>query len=170
METIWTIGHSTRSLDELLSLLKAYSIELLVDVRSLPGSRKFPYFNKENLEVELPVKGILYEHFADLGGRRRARKDSHNIAWHNASFKGYADYMETPQFLDSLESLKDISRKKKTCIMCSEAVWWRCHRSMVADILKAQGWTVNHIMSLTKFKEHIFTAPAKIVDGKLSYH
>lgn len=170
METIWTIGHSTRSLHEFLELLKAHSIELLVDVRSLPGSRKFPHFDKENLEIELPADGILYEHHTNLGGRRRARKDSKNIAWNNASFKGYADYMETPQFLEALESLKSSCQIKRTCIMCSEAVWWRCHRSMVADILKAQGWTVNHIMSLTKAKEHIYTAPAKLIDGKLTYH
>src|SRR5690606_741379 len=138
--TIWTIGHSTRSLQEFVDLLSHYSIELLVDVRSLPGSRKFPHFNKENLEVELPANGILYQHHLALGGRRKFHKDSKNTAWRNASFQGYADYMESEEFKNAINNLKVCSQNKHTCIMCSEAVWWRCHRSMISDVLKLDGW------------------------------
>lgn len=167
--TIWTIGHSTRSLSEFLELLKHNSIELLVDVRSLPGSKKFPQFNKENLEVELPNNGIIYQHMLALGGRRKVHKDSKNTRWRNPSFQGYADYMETEGFVDALGELEDISRQYHTCIVCSEAVWWRCHRSMIADALKLDGWEVLHILSLNKIEKHPYTSPAVIKDGKLFY-
>jgi len=168
-DTVWTIGHSTRSMSEFLALLKHYSIELLVDVRSLPGSRKFPQFNKENLEVELPRNGIAYQHLLGLGGRRRVQKDSENTAWRNASFQAYADYMETDEFKAALNQLKTFSRAQHTCIMCSEAVWWRCHRSMISDALKVEGWKVMHILSMTKIQEHPYTSPATIQNGKLFY-
>lgn len=166
---IWTIGHSTRSFSEFLELLKHNSIELLVDVRSLPGSRKFPQFNKENLEVELPANGIKYLHILALGGRRKVHKDSNNTAWRNSSFQGYADYMETEEFRVALNQLEETSKNQNTCIMCSEAVWWRCHRSMVSDALKLDGWKVLHILSLTKVEEHPYTSPATIKNGKLFY-
>jgi len=167
--TIWTIGHSTHTFSDFSALLKHNSIELLVDVRSLPGSRKFPQFNKENLEVELPANGILYQHLLSLGGRRKVHKDSKNTAWRNASFQGYADYMETEEFKNALNYLKQLSEAKRTCIMCSEAVWWRCHRSMIADALKLNGWKVMHILSMTKLQEHPYTSPASIKGGKLVY-
>lgn len=167
--TIWTIGHSTRSFSEFLELLQQNSIKLLVDVRSLPGSRKFPQFNKGNLQIELPANGIQYEHMLALGGRRKVHKDSKNTAWRNASFRGYADYMETEEFREALGQLEKSTKDQSTCIMCSEAVWWRCHRSMISDALKLDGWKVLHILSLTKVEEHPYTSPANIKNGKLLY-
>lgn len=166
---IWTIGHSTRSFEEFVSLLKAYNIQLLVDVRGLPGSNKFPHFNKENLQEELPKEKIDYTHLLSLGGRRKVSKDSKNTSWRNASFRGYADYMESNEFRIGIEELKELATNKNTAIMCAEAVWWRCHRSMIADQLKSEGWTVIHILSATKSELHPYTAPAKIINGKLSY-
>lgn len=168
-KTIWTIGHSTRSFSEFLELLKHYSIQLLIDVRSFPGSRKFPQFNKEELEIEMSAHGIEYQHLLNLGGRRKARKDSVNTAWRNVSFQGYADYMETADFQSALIQLEELASVQHVCIMCSEAVWWRCHRSMIADALKLKGWKVMHILSLTKLQEHPYTGPATVKDGKLLY-
>lgn len=169
MKTIWTIGHSTRSFAEFVSLLHSFKIRTLVDVRHFPGSRKFPQYNKDALETSLPQENIEYIHLVDLGGRRKPEPDSHNDAWRNESFKGYADYMETEQFKDSLHTLEAIAAKAPTAIMCSEAVWWRCHRSMIADVLKLRGWTVNHIMGQANAPEHPYTSPAKVVDGELDY-
>jgi uncharacterized protein (DUF488 family) len=168
-KNIWTIGHSTHTLQEFTTLLHAYHIELLVDVRSLPGSNKFPQFNKENLEVSLPKEAISYQHLLILGGRRKVSKDSKNTAWHNASFRGYADYMETDAFKEGIKELKKLAEHKKVVIMCSEVLWWRCHRSMIADQLKSEGWKVIHILSLNKSEEHPYTAPAKFRNGRLSY-
>lgn len=169
MKTIWTIGHSTRSLDEFLELLNSFKIEILVDVRHYPGSRKFPQFNKDSMAISLPENGIEYTHLVDLGGRRKVKPDSKNDAWRLDSFKGYADYMETEQFQESLKILKEIASEKRTAIMCAEAVWWSCHRSLISDILKVQGWHVTHIMGENKATEHPYTAPARVVDGKLDY-
>lgn len=166
---LWTIGHSTHPIEEFISILHAYHIEMLIDVRSLPGSNKFPQFNKENLEISLPIAGISYKHLLVLGGRRKVSKTSKNTTWHNASFRGYADYMETDAFKEGIEELKKLAEDKKVAIMCSEVLWWRCHRSMIADELKSEGWTVIHIMSATKSEEHRYTAPARIEDGKLTY-
>ena len=166
---IWTIGHSTRSFDEFVAILHSFNIEQLVDVRRFPGSRKFPHFNKDNLEKSMPENDIQYAHLEVLGGRRKANPDSKNTVWRNISFMGYADYMETPAFKNGLENLKEIALKNKTAIMCSEAVWWRCHRSMIADALKAETWQVMHILGLDKEQEHPYTQPAKIVKGRLSY-
>ncbi|AFL82467.1 hypothetical protein Aeqsu_3029 [Aequorivita sublithincola DSM 14238] len=169
MKTIWTIGHSTRSLEEFLILLNSFNIKTLVDVRHYPGSRKFPQFNKDSLEVSLPEYGIEYTHLVNLGGRRKPIPNSKNDAWRLDSFKGYADYMETETFQKSLKILEEIASEKNTAIMCAEAVWWSCHRSMISDILKVEGWTVLHIMGENKATEHPYTAPAKVVDGKLNY-
>lgn len=169
MKTIWTIGHSTRSLEEFLHLLKTFDIQLLMDVRSYPGSRKFPQFNKENMEISLPENGFEYQHMRDLGGRRKVDPNSKNDAWRLASFRGYADYMETEEFSAALEILENIASQKRTAIMCAEAVWWSCHRSMISDALKVRGWKVLHIMSDTTVTEHPYTAPARVVDGKLDY-
>jgi uncharacterized protein (DUF488 family) len=167
--SIWTIGHSTHTIEELIELLKHYQIELLVDVRHFPGSRRLPHFNKPAMQAALLEAGIRYEHLVELGGRRPARPDSHNTAWRNASFRGYADYMETEPFRRGIERLLELAREAPTAIMCSEAVWWRCHRSMVADYLKAMGVRVFHILSLKTAQEHPYTSAARIVDGKLSY-
>lgn len=166
---IWTIGHSTRSFDEFVAMLDSFDIEHLVDVRRFPGSRKFPQFNKDDLEISLPENKIKYTHLEDLGGRRKAAPDSKNTVWRNASFMGYADYMETPAFREALKTLKEMAVNDRIAIMCSEAVWWCCHRSMVADALKAENWKVMHIMGPDKEQEHPYTQPAKIVNGQLSY-
>lgn len=167
--TIYTIGHSTHSFEEFLEMLQFFKIELLVDIRSLPGSNKFPQFNKENLEKNLPDNNIQYLHLLSLGGRRKVNKDSKNNRWHNNSFKAYADYMETGDFENGIAELQNLALYKKTCYMCSEAVWWRCHRSMVSDFLKAKGWEVLHIMALGKFQEHPYTSPAIVKEGKVYY-
>jgi uncharacterized protein (DUF488 family) len=169
IHTIYTIGHSTRTLNDFICMLQSFQIKILVDIRSLPGSRKFPQFNKENLQISLKENGIEYLHFAELGGRRKVKKDSKNNRWNNDSFKGYADYMETQEFELAIVKLEQIAIEKKTAYMCSEAVWWRCHRSMVSDYLKAKNWEVMHIIGIGKFQEHSFTSPARIVNGKLSY-
>jgi|SRR5690554_4304968 len=169
MNTIWTIGHSTRTFDEFLKLLQSFKIKSLVDVRHYPGSRKFPQFNKDSLEKSLPKNNIEYTHLIDLGGRRKPNSNSKNDAWRLDSFKGYADYMATEDFKQALNTLKEIAAEKQTAIMCAEAVWWSCHRSLISDILKVDGWEVLHIMSEKKATEHPYTAPARIVDGKLNY-
>ncbi len=166
---VWTIGHSTRTLAEFLDLLAENKIEVLVDVRSFPGSRKFPHFNREELAGSLETAGIRYLHLKALGGRRKPRPDSLNTVWRNASFRGYADYMETDDFRDGIGELLDMARADPTAIMCSEAVWWRCHRSMISDFLKAKGVTVEHIMSPGQIAEHPYTSAARIEDGKLTY-
>lgn len=167
--SLWTIGHSTLSIEDFISKLKSFEIQVLVDVRSYPGSRRYPHFNKEQLSASLTDAGIRYEHFSELGGRRRARPDSLNIVWRNESFRGYADYMETDEFRGGIDRLLNIATTQRTAIMCSEAVWWRCHRSLISDYLKVKGIEVNHIMSIGKAEPHPFTSAAGIVDGKLSY-
>jgi len=166
---IWTIGHSTKTLDEFIDNLKTFDIELIVDVRGLPGSSKFPQFNKENLMVSLPEKGINYIHISNLGGRRKVNKDSKNTAWRHAAFRGYADYMETADFKIGIDQLIFIAEKNRTAIMCAEVLWWRCHRSLIADYLKLNDWKVIHILSNHKTEEHPFTQPAKIKNGRLDY-
>lgn len=166
---VWTIGHSTHTIEEFMEMLQSFSIEEVVDVRHFPGSRKFPQFNKEALRDALVKNEIRYEHIEALGGRRKAQVNSKNTSWRHPAFRGYADYMETEFFHDGIDRLKEIALKNRTAYMCSEAVWWRCHRSMISDFLKAEGWVVFHIISTGKAKEHPFTEPARIVDGRLSY-
>jgi uncharacterized protein (DUF488 family) len=167
---IWTIGHSTRAIDVFISLLEEHGIRLLVDVRSLPGSKRYPQFNKETLANSLGKSGINYEHFPELGGRRKAQPESKNTAWRNASFRGYADYMETDDFNKGIKRFLDLAAEAgPPAIMCAEAVWWRCHRALIADYLKAQGMEVRHIMDANKSEPHPYTSAARIVNGKLSY-
>jgi uncharacterized protein (DUF488 family) len=167
---IWTIGHSTRTIDEFISLLQANQIRSLADVRSLPGSRRYPQFNQETLAGSLSKAGIRYEHFPELGGRRKAKPESTNTAWRNASFRGYADYMETEEFQKGVKRLLDFAADAgPTAIMCAEAVWWRCHRSLISDYLKARGIEVMHILDANKSQPHPYTSAAKVVNGKLSY-
>jgi len=166
---IWTVGHSTRPIEELIEALRAFEIKLLADVRSYPGSKRYPQFNKENLKSSLAEAAIDYQHFPGLGGRRRAKPDSLNMTWRNESFRGYADYMETEAFRDGILRLLEMARAGKTALMCSEAVWWRCHRSLISDYLKAQGIAVHHIMRAGKSVPHPFTSAARIVNGELSY-
>ena len=167
--TIYSIGHSTRSLDEFLNMLRSFNIKILTDIRSLPGSRRFPQYNMENLKTSLEEIGVQYIHLADLGERKKVKKDSKNNLWNNDSFRGYADYMETIEFANAIVKLEQIALEQPTAYMCSEAVWWRCHRSMVSDYLKAKGWAVLHIMAKGKVQEHKYTSPARIVDGNVFY-
>ncbi|MCX7551955.1 DUF488 family protein [Xanthomarina sp. F2636L] len=169
-KTLWTIGHSTRAEVEFLNLLHSFQIKQLIDVRRFPSSRKFPHFNKENLEVVIPKNGVTYIHLESLGGRRKANPDSKNTVWNHPSFRGYADYMETENFRKAFDNLQKLALKKSSAIMCSEAVWWRCHRSMIADKLKVADWQVLHILGENQLQEHPYTKPAKIVSGQLNYH
>ena len=168
-QQIWTIGHSTRDLDDFVGLLKENEIEALADVRSFPGSRKFPHFNAEALSVSLPEAGIEYIPFKQLGGRRKVHPDSPHTVWRNDAFRGYADYMDTDDFKKGIDDLLKLAASKRTAIMCSEAVWWRCHRSMISDYLKSIGVTVIHIMAPGKTEEHPFTSAATLKNGKLVY-
>jgi uncharacterized protein (DUF488 family) len=168
-ETIFTIGHSTRSLDDLIAMLKAHSIRRLIDVRTMPRSRKNPQFNRETMPAALALHGIAYEHEARLGGLRRARVDSQNTGWKNASFRGYADYMQTTDFEEGLERLVKAGGRERVAIMCAEAVPWRCHRSLVADALSVRGVPVEHVMSTTKSQTHSMTRFAKVSDGRICY-
>jgi uncharacterized protein (DUF488 family) len=153
-----------------ISLLEENGIKLVVDVRRLPGSKRYPQFNKEALADSLGQHGIRYEHFADLGGRRKPKHTSRNIAWRNASFRGYADYMETEEFRKGIERLVDLtSRVGPAAIMCAEAVWWRCHRALISDYLKVRGIEVIHIVDSNKTEPHPFTSAARIVSGELNY-
>ena len=152
-----------------MGMLQSFHIRTLADIRRFPGSRKYPRFSKENLEAALRKNGISYSHLEDLGGRRKVRKDSKNNRWRNESFRGYADYMETEEFKKAVEKLEAIALEQPTAYMCSEAVWWRCHRSMVSDYLKAKGWNVLHIISAGKAEVHPYTSPARVSNGHVLY-
>ncbi len=167
--TIYTIGHSTHDIDDLTGMLQSFDIRMLADIRRFPGSRKYPDFNKERLAEKLQQAGIGYIHLEDLGGRRPVKPGSVNTRWRNKSFQGYADYMETKAFKDAVLSLQTIASGQRTAMMCSEAVWWRCHRSMVSDYLKAKGWTVLHIMAAGKAEEHPYTSPARVEGDRVFY-
>ena len=168
-KSIWTIGHSTHTLDEFMVMLKSFQIGLVADIRSFPGSRRYPCFNKESLAVSLPENEIEYIHLRELGGRRKTTIDSRNTGWRVAAFRGYADYMETEKFNSAIRELECLADKKRVAFMCAEAVWWRCHRSLVYDYLKHQDWTVIHIMGIGKGEEHPYTSPARIMEDKLVY-
>jgi uncharacterized protein (DUF488 family) len=142
---------------------------VLVDVRTYPGSRRYPQFNKGELAESLNKIQIEYKHELRLGGRRKPRPDSHNSAWRNEQFRGYADHMETEEFKRGVEELLEVAKEKRVVIMCAEAVWWRCHRSLIADYLKAEGHEVIHILDEKKVEEHPFTSAARVIDGRLSY-
>jgi uncharacterized protein (DUF488 family) len=167
--TIFTIGHSTRPIDEFVAMLQNHHIEQLIDVRTIPMSRHNPQFNQEDLKVSLKKADIRYKQLKKLGGRRRTSKDSINLGWRNASFRGYADHMATPEFLEGLKSLEEIARARNSAIMCAEAVPWRCHRSLIADALIKKGWTVLDIMSRTSAKKHKLTPFLRIKNGRLYY-
>lgn len=151
-------------------MLDSFRVTLLADVRRFPGSKKYPQFNQDALQKSLQATGVLYQHFPDLGGRRKPVSNSKNKVWRHPSFRGYADYMQSTAFAAAYQKLTEAAAEQTTAIMCSEAVWWRCHRSMISDLLKAEGWTVMHIMDKGVIKEHPYTAPAKVTHGKLSYH
>jgi uncharacterized protein (DUF488 family) len=166
---ILTIGHSTHSIDEFLETLAAYGVEQLIDVRTIPKSRRNPQFHQDNLPASLEDAHIQYRHMPELGGLRHARKDSINTGWKNASFRGYADYMQTHEFDEGLRRLIDAAEERRTVIMCAEAVPWRCHRSLIADALAARGIAVEHIMSKTSRKPHAYTPFARIDGETVTY-
>jgi uncharacterized protein (DUF488 family) len=167
--SIFTIGHSTRPIDEFVELLRMNDVKEVVDVRSIPMSRHNPQFNGDALTKSLKENGIRYKRLKKLGGLRHSRKDSINLGWRNVSFRGYADYMSTPEFSEGLEALTKIARLRETAIMCAEAVPWRCHRSLVADALIKKGWLVRDIISGTSATKHRLTPFLKVRKGHLVY-
>jgi uncharacterized protein (DUF488 family) len=166
---IFTIGHSTLPIDKFLDMLEAHGIRQLVDVRTIPKSRRNPQFGQDQLAASLEQHGIRYVHLPGLGGLRHARKDSINTGWKNASFRGYADYMQTPAFAQNLAQLIELAAAGPTAIMCAEAVPWRCHRSLIADALTARGITVEHILSATSRKSHTYTPFARVEGESVTY-
>jgi len=161
---LFTVGHSTRPIEEFLALLESHGIRRVVDVRTVPRSRRNPQFGIDVLPQSLAARGIDYLHIPSLGGLRHARRDSLNTGWRNATFRGYADYMQTPAFEQALAELTALARERATAIMCAEAVPWRCHRSLIADALAVRGTTVKHVMSATSAQPHRLTPFAR-VDG-----
>jgi len=167
--TIWTIGHSTRPIEEFIALLAEYHIEAIADVRRFPGSKKFPQFGKEALAATLARLAIGYSWLSALGGRRRASPHSPNTAWRNAAFRGYADYMASAEFARGLAQLLELANESRIALMCAEVLWWRCHRALIADALGVAGIQVVHILDTNHSVTHPMTQPARVVDGRLSY-
>ncbi len=168
-QTVLTIGHSTHELAEFIHLLQAHEVAKVADVRTIPRSRRNPQFNHDTLPQALKTAHIGYVHLPGLGGLRHAQKDSPNTAWRNASFRGFADYMQTPEFAHSLDQLIELAHKKRVAIMCAEAVPWRCHRSMIADALTVRGITVEHITSARHREAHRLTPWAKVRGAHIIY-
>jgi len=168
-ETIFTIGHSTRSIDELVGLLRPNRIELLVDVRTVPGSRRLPQFNRPALERSLPAAGIRYLHLPELGGLRKPRPDSPNAGWRNSAFRGYADYMQEAGFHKALDRLIALADETTLAVMCAEAVPWRCHRSLIADALLVRGLSVRHIIDAQAPQLHELNPMAVVNGGRITY-
>ncbi len=166
---VLTIGHSTLALEDFIAILRAHDVELIADVRRFPASRRYPHFGREALAGALARGGIAYAWMPELGGRRAPRPDSPNTRWRNASFRGYADYMETPAFQEAAGYLEAAAATRTTAMLCAEAVWWRCHRALIADYLAARGARVLHIVDAHMTEPHRYTEPARVVDGKLSY-
>lgn len=166
---IFTVGDATRLIDEFVELLRAHGVKGIVDIRSIPRSRHNPKFNTDVLELSLLQEHMSYKHIKELGGLRRTRKDSLNLGWRNSSFRGFADYMATPEFSDGLETLIEIARGKETAIMCAKAVPWRCHRSLIGDAMTKKGWIVRDIMSRAVARRHLLTPFLKGRKGQLIY-
>jgi uncharacterized protein (DUF488 family) len=166
---ILTVGHSTRTLAEFIALLAAHSVTRLIDVRTVPRSRHNPQFNRETLPAALEFAGICYAHVPGLGGFRRAGPESPNMGWRNASFHGYADYMQTAEFAQNLAPLMKLATQERVALMCAEAVPWRCHRSLIADALVVHGLRVEEIANLTKCQKHVLTPFAKVQGAAITY-
>jgi uncharacterized protein (DUF488 family) len=166
---VMTIGHSTRTLEEFIGLLKTHGVTRIVDVRTVPRSRHNPQFNKDSLPGELKKVGLDYVHMPGLGGLRHAKLNSLNVGWRNASFRGYADYMQTPEFETSLEELIQLAKQKQIAILCAEAVPWRCHRSLIADALLLRRIRTEDIMSPTRRQVHTLTPFAKVQGTTITY-
>lgn len=169
MPSILTVGHSTRTIEMFIEMLQAHGVKQLVDVRTIPRSRHNPQFNRDMLPETLSPAGIAYAHLNELGGLRHARQDSPNTGWRNTSFRGFADYMQTPEFAAGLQALLQIAELKQTAIMCAEAVPWRCHRSLIADALTVLGLPVVHIMSSSKTQLHKLTSFANMEGQEITY-
>jgi uncharacterized protein (DUF488 family) len=167
--TVYTVGHSTHPIEELLGTLKAHGIERLVDVRTVPKSRRNPQFETTALAASLSSEGIQYQHMPGLGGLRHPLKNSTNLGWKNASFRGYADYMQAPAFASNLSELMELAAKRRTVIMCAEAVPWRCHRSLIADALMVNGAEVEHILTANTRRPHTYTPFARLEAGRVTY-
>ena len=167
--TVFTIGHSTRTLDEFLELLKTYCVALVVDVRTVPRSRHNPQFNKETLPNTLKPQGIKYIHMPDIGGLRRPKHDSINLAWKNSGFRGYADYMQTQEFTDNLLKIIALARENRLALMCAEALPWRCHRSLISDALVVRHVKVEHIISATSCLNHQLNEMAHVEGTQITY-
>ena len=167
--TIFTIGHSTRTIDEFVELLKTYKVTLLVDVRTVPRSKHNPQFNKENLPNTLKTHGIKYIHMPDIGGLRHPKRDSINLAWRNSSFRGYADYMQTQEFTDNLLKIIALARENCLALMCAEALPWRCHRSLISDALLVRHIKVQHIISATSCLNHQLNEMAHVEGNQITY-
>ena len=166
---ISTVGHSTHPIEEFIDLLRVYGVRQLVDVRTIPRSRHNPQFNRENLAAGLEASGIVYRHMPGLGGLRHPRRDSVNMGWRNASFRGYADYMQTDDFARGLNELIGLSHNRRTAIMCAEALPWRCHRSLVADALEVRGIPVIEILSASSYRDHKLTPFAHVEGTSVTY-
>jgi uncharacterized protein (DUF488 family) len=167
---LFTIGHSTHPLDVFLGLLARHGVEALADIRRFPGSRKYPHFHRDSLASALPKAGVEYRWFESLGGRRKkAGGMAKNLGMRNESFRNYADYMATPEFQEAAEQLLELAGHKRTAFMCSEGLFWRCHRRLVSDYLLAQGFTVQHIMPSGELRPHTLTEGARVVGGEVSY-
>jgi uncharacterized protein (DUF488 family) len=167
--TLWTVGHSTHPWDAFVAILQDAGIEAVADVRRFAGSRRHPQFNDEAMARALPATGIRYVPFRDLGGRRRPRPDSPNTVWRTEAFRGYADYLQTPEYREAADRLGELASGARTTLMCAEAMWWQCHRSLISDDFKSRGWTVLHLQPGGRVQEHPYTPPARIVDGRLCY-
>jgi uncharacterized protein (DUF488 family) len=167
--TVFTIGHSNRPFEPYLEALKAHGIALVVDVRRFPSSRRHPHFSGSRLQPALAQAAIEYRHMPDLGGHREPRPDSTNTAWREPAFRGYADYMETPEFAAAIDALLKEAGERRTAIMCAELRWTDCHRGLISDYLKAAGHDVVHVVSASEHEAHPYTRQARIVDGHLSY-
>ncbi len=166
---IYTIGHSTRSMEQFTALLRAHSVQAIADVRTVPRSRRVPQFNEESLERELRALGFGYVHMKELGGWRRPRPDSPNTGWRNKSFRGYADYMLTPEFDAAISRLVQLAKHERIAVMCAEAVPWMCHRQLIADALTVRGIEVRHIMDSDRVTPHTLTDLARVDDSRVTY-
>jgi uncharacterized protein (DUF488 family) len=166
---VWTVGHSTHALEDFVALVRAHGVTTIADVRKLPRSRRHPQFNIDTLPDALTAAGLGYVHFAGLGGLRREQPDSINRAWKNPSFRAYADYMQSDMFAVELERLLALGKRERVAIMCAEAVWWRCHRSLIADALVARGESVLHILTPERAEPHVLRDFARIENGRVTY-
>jgi uncharacterized protein (DUF488 family) len=166
---LWTIGHSTRSIEDFLAILQAHSVLLVIDVRRYPVSRRHPQFNADALRHRLESCGTAYRGLTALGGRRPPQPQSRNLGWRNAGFRGYADYMQTEPFQRAVSELLALASQARTAVLCAEAVPWRCHRTLIADAVVSRGWQVHHILDASRTEAHALSAFAKIENGHITY-